>query len=68
MNSIAIQKPINRKQKQIIAKSINLLIWLFLIAFALLILLPLFFMFTASIMDSKEIITMPYRWIPSEIK
>jgi multiple sugar transport system permease protein len=25
-------------------------------------------MFTASIMDAKEIITMPYRWIPSKIK
>ncbi|HPY53749.1 MAG TPA: carbohydrate ABC transporter permease [Treponemataceae bacterium] len=46
----------------------NTLIWLFLLTFAILILLPLVFMFTASIMDAKEIITMPYRWIPSEIK
>ncbi|HOF12066.1 MAG TPA: carbohydrate ABC transporter permease [Treponemataceae bacterium] len=51
-----------------LATTFNTLIWLFLLTFAILILLPLVFMFTASIMDAKEIITMPYRWIPSEIK
>ncbi|HBG35670.1 MAG: carbohydrate ABC transporter permease [Spirochaetota bacterium] len=51
-----------------LATTFNTLIWLFLLTFAILILLPLVFMFTASIMDAKEIITMPYRWIPSKIK
>lgn len=42
--------------------------WTFLIITAILILVPLAFMFGASLMDSIEILTMPYRWIPSKVK
>jgi multiple sugar transport system permease protein len=68
MNSLATQARVNKNQMKTLATTFNNLIWLFLLTFAILILLPLVFMFTASIMDAKEIITMPYRWIPSEIK
>jgi|BioPla2DNA2_1021312.scaffolds.fasta_scaffold16133_4 multiple sugar transport system permease protein len=68
MNSLATQARVNKNQIKTLATTFNTLIWLFLLTFAILILLPLVFMFTASIMDAKEIITMPYRWIPSEIK
>ena len=68
MNSVSIHPQMNRSQKNSIATILDTLTWIVLLAAALLILLPLVFMFTASIMDSKEIITMPYRWMPSEIK
>jgi multiple sugar transport system permease protein len=68
MNSLAMPATVNKNQMKTLATTFNTLIWLFLLTFAILILLPLVFMFTASIMDAKEIITMPYRWIPSEIK
>lgn len=68
MNSLATQARVNKNQIKTLATTFNTLIWLFLLTFAILILLPLVFMFTASIMDAKEIITMPYRWIPSKIK
>lgn len=68
MNSLATQATVNKNQMKTLATTFNTLIWLFLLTFAILILLPLVFMFTASIMDAKEIITMPYRWIPSKIK
>ena len=68
MNSLATQARVNKNQIKTLATTFNTLIWLFLLTFAILILLPLVFMFTASIMDAKEIITMPYRWIPSEKK
>lgn len=68
MNSLATQARVNKNQIKTLATTFNNLIWLFLLTFAILILLPLVFMFTASIMDAKEIITMPYRWIPSKIK
>jgi multiple sugar transport system permease protein len=68
MNSLAMPARVNKNQIKTLATTFNTLIWLFLLTFAILILLPLVFMFTASIMDAKEIITMPYRWIPSEIK
>ena len=68
MNSLATQARVNKNQMKTLTTTFNTLIWLFLLTFAILILLPLVFMFTASIMDAKEIITMPYRWIPSKIK
>jgi len=68
MNSLAMPARVNKNQMKTLATTFNTLIWLFLLTFAILILLPLVFMFTASIMDAKEIITMPYRWIPSKIK
>ncbi len=46
----------------------NTLAWIFLLLFAALIVMPLIFMFGASLMDSIEIMTMPYRWIPSSFK
>ncbi len=46
----------------------SMLIWIFLILFAALILTPLLFMAGASLMDSREIMTMPYRWIPSSLR
>ena len=68
MNSLTMPATVNKNQMKTLATTFNTLIWLFLLTFAILILLPLVFMFTASIMDAKEIITMPYRWIPSKIK
>lgn len=68
MNSLAIPTSANQNKTKISILALNSIIWIFLLLIALLILLPLVFMFTASIMDAKEIITMPYRWIPSEIK
>lgn len=69
MNDLSMytHENINRNKKTF-TSILDTLTWIFLIVFAILILLPLAFMFTASIMDSKEIITMPYRWIPSQIK
>jgi multiple sugar transport system permease protein len=40
------------------------LIWAVLLAAAILTLMPLAFMFTASAMPAVDIVTMPYRWIP----
>ena len=56
MNSVSIHPQMNRSQKNSIATILDTLTWIVLLAAALLILLPLVFMFTASIMDSKEII------------
>ena len=39
-------------------------IWLFLIVFCLLTVVPLVFMVTASFMKAIDIMKMPYRWIP----
>ncbi len=38
---------------------------LILLVVLAIVLVPLVFMFTASFMESKEVLTMPYRWIPS---
>lgn len=46
----------------------NILTWAGLILFGAVLLIPLAFMFTASLMDSIEIMTMPYRWIPKTLK
>lgn len=46
---------------------IDILIRIFLLLFAVIVLVPLIFMFTASFMSSSEITQMPYRWIPSKI-
>jgi multiple sugar transport system permease protein len=47
------------------AKGWDLLIWMILGCFALLILTPLLFMFTSSIMPATEIMKLPYPWITS---
>ncbi|MCA1950369.1 MAG: carbohydrate ABC transporter permease [Treponema sp.] len=53
--------------KHRIQNSIDIIIRIFLLLFALVILVPLVFMITASFMPSAEITRMPYRWIPSRI-
>jgi multiple sugar transport system permease protein len=45
----------------------ELLIWVILIGFAAAILMPLFFMITASIMPATEIMKMPYPWITDTV-
>ncbi|WP_320127570.1 carbohydrate ABC transporter permease [uncultured Sphaerochaeta sp.] len=45
----------------------RLVVNIFLILCCLAILMPIAFMFTASLMSSSEIFTMPYRWIPKKI-
>ncbi|MBQ9238005.1 MAG: carbohydrate ABC transporter permease [Treponema sp.] len=42
----------------------NILMSFFLIAFAAIVLVPLLFMFTASVQPARDIIAMPYHWIP----
>lgn len=59
----------NNKIKHSILGTVgDALIWIFLIGTAALILMPLLFMFTSSIMPSKDIFKMPYPWITSEFK
>lgn len=48
-------------------KAGKLLMYAILILFMLFTIAPLLFMITASFMPSREIIKMPYRWIPSTI-
>jgi multiple sugar transport system permease protein len=40
-------------------------VWLLLIVSAVLVAVPLVFMFTASFMPANDILRMPYRWIPN---
>lgn len=46
----------------------NMLMTLFLVISAVLILMPLLFMFTAAFMPAVEITSIPYRWIPKKIQ
>ena len=55
-------------KKKIISITIDVIIWIFLLGFAAIVLVPLVFMFTASFMPSNEIMKMPYPWIPSEFR
>lgn len=64
MTSRAISIHISRQHA---ALSIDIIIKIFLLIFAVIVLVPLVFMFTASFMPSSEIIQMPYQWIPSKI-
>lgn len=56
----------NKIKHSILGSVGDLLIWIFLIGTAALILVPLLFMFTSSVMPSKDIFRMPYPWITSE--
>jgi len=56
-----------KSSKLQLSYGIDILIRLFLLIFAIVVLVPLVFMLTASFMPSSEIIQMPYRWIPSKI-
>jgi len=55
-------------KKKIVSVIIEVIIWVFLLGFAAIVLVPLVFMFTASFMPSNEIMKMPYPWIPSEFR
>ena len=57
-----------RQQTDIFARAGDAIIWIILVLFAVAVLVPLAFMFGASFMDAIEIMTMPYRWIPSHAK
>lgn len=45
----------------------RLIIWLIILFFAFLIVIPLIFMFTASIMPATQILKMPYPWFTGEV-
>ena len=47
-----------------VEKAFTALIWLLLIGACILILVPLLFMFTASAMPARDILRLPYPWIP----
>lgn len=49
-----------------LAKITNISIWFFLFTTAIIILLPIIFMFTSSIMPAIDILKMPYPWITSD--
>ena len=46
----------------------NIVINLFLAVFLLVVFFPMLFMVSASFMPSREIFTMPYRWIPKTLQ
>lgn len=48
-------------------RAANIFVNLFTAVFLLLIFLPMLFMLSASIMPSREIFSMPYRWIPKTL-
>lgn len=45
---------------------VEVLIWIFLILVLLFTIVPILFMFVSSFMDSKQILAMPFHWIPSK--
>ncbi len=51
-------------QKNRILSPVKIIIGLILIGALIFTLIPIIFMFTASVMPSKDILKMPYRWIP----
>jgi multiple sugar transport system permease protein len=57
-------RPLKLKPQNILA---DIFIWAFLIGFAIIILAPLVFMFTASLMPSSDVMKLPYPWIPKGI-
>jgi len=59
MSSIAL-----KSQKNRILSPVKLLSSLILIGALVFTLVPIFFMFSASMMPSKDILKMPFRWIP----
>ncbi len=44
----------------------EILIWAFLLILLAFVLIPIVFMFVASFMDAKQILAMPFDWIPSK--
>lgn len=59
--------PAKRTRSWYLEKFFTALMWLFLIGSCLLVMLPLIFMFTASAMPAREIMRLPYPWIPKGI-
>ena len=56
------------KQKSFLFSTVaDILNWIFLIVFAIIVLVPLIFMFTASFMPAKDIMSIPYPWIPKTL-
>lgn len=54
------------QKSTVLSKMIDIFIWFFLIASAVLILIPIVFMFTSSIMPAIDILKLPYPWITSD--
>jgi multiple sugar transport system permease protein len=67
MSAITVNKPAKNAPWLRNSRTSDILINIFLCAAAVLVLLPLFFMFTAAFMPRLEIVRMPYRWIPSRV-
>jgi len=74
---LKLLKKIFRKRNEVISLRnvnrffsivIDTLIWLFLIGFAVFVIVPVIFMFTASWMPSKDIMSIPYPWIPRTLQ
>lgn len=55
-------------KRYVLSNVLNLAIWVFLIAMGILILIPLLFMLTASVMPATEIMKLPYPWITSTFR
>ncbi|NMB01050.1 MAG: carbohydrate ABC transporter permease [Firmicutes bacterium] len=58
---------VNKTRSWYLEKFSTALIWLFLSIACLMVLIPLIFMFTASAMPAREIMRLPYPWIPDGI-
>jgi len=56
-----------RTRSWYLGKASNAVMWLILITACFLVLIPLAFMFTASAMPAREIMRLPYPWIPKGI-
>lgn len=58
------QKNIKNALTELFSLIIDIGIWIFLIGFAIFVLVPVVFMFTASLMPARDIMSIPYPWIP----
>jgi multiple sugar transport system permease protein len=57
----------NKTKSWYLEKTFSALMWVLLIAACLLIIVPLIFMVTAAAMPARDILRMPYPWIPNGI-
>ncbi|HHT67944.1 MAG TPA: carbohydrate ABC transporter permease [Firmicutes bacterium] len=57
----------NKTRAWYLEKTFTALMWLFLAGACLAVIIPLAFMFTASAMPARDILKMPYPWIPDGI-
>ncbi|HHT43523.1 MAG TPA: carbohydrate ABC transporter permease [Firmicutes bacterium] len=58
---------LNKTRSWYLEKAGTAFVWLFLIVACALVLIPLVFMFTASAMPARDILRLPYPWIPKGI-